>query len=45
MIKLAVDENFNHKIIRGILRRKSNLDIICVQDVGLSNTDDPIILE
>lgn len=32
-------------IVRGLLRIKPNLDIVRVQDVGLSSTDDPTILE
>jgi hypothetical protein len=28
MLKLAADENFNGKIVRGLLRRKPNVDII-----------------
>jgi predicted nuclease of predicted toxin-antitoxin system len=45
MLLLAADENFNSAILRGLLRVKPNLDIVRVQDVGLSATDDPIILE
>jgi hypothetical protein len=43
MLRLAADENF--AIIRGLLRRKPDLDIIRVQDVGLSGADDPVVLE
>ncbi|MAT99935.1 MAG: hypothetical protein CL608_22575 [Anaerolineaceae bacterium] len=32
MIKLATDENFNGKIIRGIWRRNPDIDIVRVQD-------------
>ncbi len=45
MLKLAADENFNNDIIRGLLRRNPNLDIVRVQDVGLSGADDLTILE
>ena len=45
MLLLATDENFNSAILRGLLRVKPNLDIVRVQDVGLTATDDPIILE
>lgn len=45
MLRLAADENFNNDILRGLLRRKPNLDIVRVQDVGLSGADDPTILE
>ena len=45
MLLLLADENFNNDILRGLLRRKPDLDIIRVQDVGLSNAEDDIILE
>lgn len=45
MLRIAVDENFNANIIRGILRRNPNLDIVTVQDAGLSGADDEIVLE
>ena len=41
----AADENFNNDIIRGLLRRKPDVDIVRVQDVGLSGADDPAVLE
>ena len=45
MLRLAADENFNNDIIRGLLRRKPDLDIVRVQDVGLSGADDRNVLE
>lgn len=45
MLKLLADENFDNTIIRGLFRRNSSLDIVRVQDVGLSGADDPTILE
>jgi hypothetical protein len=45
MLRLAADENFNGDIVRGLLRRNSQLDIVRVQDVGLSGADDPSVLE
>lgn len=36
MLKLLVDENFDNKIVRGWFRRNPALEIIRVQDVGLS---------
>ena len=36
MLRLAADENFNGDMIRGLLRRSPSLDIVRVQDVGLS---------
>lgn len=45
MLPLASDANFNGDIIRGLLQRRPDLDLIQVQDVGLRTTDDPTILE
>lgn len=45
MLALAADENFNNDIVRGLLRRKSDLNIARVQDAGLSGSDDPVVLE
>jgi hypothetical protein len=44
VLQLAADENFNNNIVRGVLRRKPDTDIVRVQDVGLSGADDPRIL-
>ncbi|MFN5837422.1 MAG: DUF5615 family PIN-like protein [Pseudanabaena sp.] len=44
-MRLLTDENLNGAILRGLIRRLPKLDIVRVQDVGLRNTDDPIILE
>lgn len=45
MIRLLADENFNNNIVRALRRRNPELDIVRVQDVGLSGADDPTILE
>ena len=45
MLRLAADENFNGDIVRGLLRRNPNLDIVRVQDVGLSGADGPSVLQ
>src|SRR5574342_95899 len=45
MLRFVADENFNNAILRGLLRRNPNLDILRVQDVGLSGADDPTVLE
>ena len=45
MLRFAADENFNNNIIRGLLRRQPELDIIRVQDVGLRGADDLTVLE
>ena len=44
MIKLAVDENFNGKILRGLFRRQPNIDIVRVQDTSVYQADDPTVL-
>ena len=45
MLRLLADENFNNNVIRGVLRKKPDADIVRVQDVGLSGVDDPGVLE
>jgi len=45
MLKLLADENFDNTVVRGLFRRSPEIDIVRVQDVGLSGKDDPTILE
>lgn len=45
MLRFAADENFNNAILRGLWHRNPELDIVRVQDVGLSGEEDPTILE
>ena len=45
MLRLAADENFNNDILRALLRRQRDLDIVRVQDAGLSGAEDREILE
>ncbi len=45
MLRLAADENFNNNIVRGLLRRRPDLDIVRIQDVGLYGAEDPKVLE
>jgi hypothetical protein len=45
MLRLAADENFNNNIVRGLLRRQPELDIVRIQDVGLSGADDAAVLD
>ena len=45
MLRLLSDENFNGDIVRGLLLHRPSLDLLRVQDVGLSETDDPTILQ
>jgi hypothetical protein len=44
VIKLATDEDFNNRILRGVLRRHPHLDIRRKQDAGLGHVDDPQVL-
>ena len=45
MIGLAIDENLNNDVLRGLFRRNPNLNIVRVQDAGLRTLDDETILE
>jgi Domain of unknown function (DUF5615) len=45
MLLLAADENFNNDVVRGVRRRSPLVDIVRVQDQGLSGADDPTIRE
>lgn len=44
MLRLAADENLNNNIVQGLLRRNAHVDIVRIQDVGLSGADDPAVL-
>jgi hypothetical protein len=45
MLRLAADENFNNDVVRGVRRRNPAVDLVRVQDAGLSSADDPAVLE
>jgi predicted nuclease of predicted toxin-antitoxin system len=45
VLKFLADENFDNTIVRGLFRRNPTLDIVRVQDVGLSGKEDPTVLE
>lgn len=45
MLRLATDEDFNNRILRGLLRRKPDLDIVRAQDAGLTGKSDAEVLE
>jgi len=45
MLRLLADENFNGEIVRGLLLRQPELDLVRVQDVALAGSEDPEILE
>jgi predicted nuclease of predicted toxin-antitoxin system len=44
MLLFIADENFNNDIVRGLLRQKPDIDIVRVQDIGLSGAEDPELL-
>jgi predicted nuclease of predicted toxin-antitoxin system len=44
MLRPLADENLNSDIVRGLLLRQPELDIVSVQEVGLAGTDDPDVL-
>jgi len=44
MLSLLADENLDANILRGVLRRFDGIDVIRVQDIGLTGADDPTVL-
>jgi hypothetical protein len=44
MLRLAADENLIAHVLRGLLRRNPKIDIVRIQDVGVSGADDPEVL-
>ena len=45
MLPLLSDEDLQGSIVAGLLRHFPAIDLVRVQDVGLTQTPDPIILE
>ena len=45
MIRFLTDEDFDNDILRGVVLRLPNLNIVRVQDVGLLGKSDPVVLE
>ena len=45
MLRLVTDENFDGRVLRGLLARIPDLDVVRVQDAGLSGAEDPAVLE
>ncbi|CUS02664.2 conserved protein of unknown function [Candidatus Promineifilum breve] len=43
-MKFLADENFNNRIIRGLLRRMDSLDLVRVQDLAIAAAADPTVL-
>ncbi len=44
MLKLAVDENFNGRILRGLRRALPDIDVVRVQDTQLAGAEDAEVL-
>jgi hypothetical protein len=40
MLRLLVDQDFDHDILRGLARRVSNLDVLTAFEIGMSEADD-----
>ncbi len=45
MLRLLADENFNNAILRGLRLRNPDLDVVRIQDIGLSGEEDPVVLD
>jgi predicted nuclease of predicted toxin-antitoxin system len=43
--RFLADEDFDRNIVTGVLRRLPTVDVIRVQDAGLSGAEDPDILD
>jgi hypothetical protein len=44
MLRLISDQNFNGPILRGLLRRQPDLDLVRAFDVELATAADPVLL-
>ncbi|MGI8551200.1 MAG: DUF5615 family PIN-like protein [Dehalococcoidia bacterium] len=44
MIRLAADEDFHDAVVAGLRQRDPDLDLVRVQEAGLSGSPDPMIL-
>lgn len=44
MLEILTDENFDARILRGLLARSHEIDALRVQDCGLSGREDPDVL-
>lgn len=45
MVPLLLDENLNHRILRGLLRAIPHLDYTLTTKAGLKGAEDPAVLE
>lgn len=44
MLRLLIDENLNHRILRGLKLRVANLDYVVVQSTQIRGTQDSVVL-
>ena len=44
-MKFLADENFNNRILRGLLRQMPSIDLVRVQDLTIAGEDDETVLE
>ena len=44
MLRLLIDQDLDHVILRGLLLRVPNLDVLTAHQAGLSNASDPDLL-
>ena len=44
MLRLLIDQDLDHVILRGLLLRVPSLDVITAHQVGLSDASDPELL-
>jgi hypothetical protein len=45
MVSLLADENFNHRVLRGLRRRLPTLDCLLVQETEVYQREDPDVLD
>jgi predicted nuclease of predicted toxin-antitoxin system len=45
MLRLLIDENFDHRILRGLKSRVPEIDFVVVPQIGLAGTKDPALLK
>jgi hypothetical protein len=44
-VPLLADENFDGDIVQGLRQRVPSIDLVRVQDIGLTGAVDPVVLE
>jgi len=45
VVRLAIDHNFDARIVSGLTRRMPDLDIVHIRHVGLAVASDPLVIE